>query len=196
MIAGTVNADDEAVIRLRVQGSTGPAHEVDAMIDTGFHGFLTLPPAVVTALGLPYRSRGRALLAHSSEELFDIYGVTVLWDGQQRYVEADAVDTAPLVRHAAAGGLRSPRPGRSWRAGGHRGCRPRPSVLNTTRASTGLRQRCSASKRVRSHHPVERAPRSTVFVGCTCFPYLWAAAHREREAPRHEDHRTSGSSSA
>jgi hypothetical protein len=23
--------------------------------------------------------------------------VTVLWDGQQRYVEADAVDTTPLV---------------------------------------------------------------------------------------------------
>ena len=43
------------------------------------------------------RSRGRALLANGSEELFDIYGVTVPWDGQQRYVEADAVDTMPLV---------------------------------------------------------------------------------------------------
>ena len=70
---------------------------VDAIIDTGFNGFLTLPPAIVTALGLMRRSRGRALLANGSEELFDIYGVTVLWDGQQRYVEADAVDTTPLV---------------------------------------------------------------------------------------------------
>jgi clan AA aspartic protease len=66
-------------------------------IDTGFNGFLTLPPALVIALGLIRRSRGRALLANGSEELFDIYGVTVLWDGQQRYVEADAVDTTPLV---------------------------------------------------------------------------------------------------
>ena len=97
MITGTVNADYEAVIRLFVQGPAGPAHEVDAIIDTGFNGFLTLPPALVTTLGLMRRSRGRALLANGSEELFDIYGVTVLWDGQQRYVEADAVDTTPLV---------------------------------------------------------------------------------------------------
>jgi clan AA aspartic protease len=97
MITGTVNADYEAVIRLFVQGPAGPAHEVDAIIDTGFNGFLTLPLALVTALGLMRRSRGRALLANGSEELFDIYGVTVLWDGQQRYVEADAVDTMPLV---------------------------------------------------------------------------------------------------
>jgi clan AA aspartic protease len=97
MITGTVNADYEAVIRLFVQGPAGPAHEVDAIIDTGFNGFLTLPPATVTALGLMRLSRGRALLANGSEELFDIYGVTVLWDGQQRYVEADAVDTTPLV---------------------------------------------------------------------------------------------------
>jgi clan AA aspartic protease len=97
MITGTVNADYEAIIRLFVQGPVGPAHEVDAIINTGFNGFLTLPPALVTALGLMRRSRGRALLANSSEELFDIYGVTVLWDGQQRYVEADAVETTPLV---------------------------------------------------------------------------------------------------
>jgi len=97
MITGTVNADYEAVIRLFVQGPAELAHEVDAIIDTGFNGFLTLPPALVTALGLMRRSRGRALLANGSEELFDIYGVTVLWDGQQRYVEADAVDTTPLV---------------------------------------------------------------------------------------------------
>jgi len=97
MITGTVNADYEAVIRLFVQGPSGTAHEVDAMIDTGFNGFLTLLPALVTTLGLMRRSRGRALLANGREELFDSYGVTVLWDGQQRYVEADAVDTTPLV---------------------------------------------------------------------------------------------------
>ena len=96
MITGTVNADYEAVIRLWIQGPTDE-HEVDAIIDTGFNGFLTLPPALITALGLRRRSRGRALLANGREELFDIYGVTVLWDGQQRYIEADAVDTTPLV---------------------------------------------------------------------------------------------------
>lgn len=97
MIMGTVNADSEAIIRLVVQRPAGHVHEVEAIIDTGFNGFLTLPSALVTMLGLTRLSRGRALLANGSEELFDIYGVTVLWDGQQRYVEADAVDTTPLV---------------------------------------------------------------------------------------------------
>ncbi len=97
MIAGVVNADYEAIIHLNIHGPTGREHEIDAIIDTGFNGFLTLPPSVVTALGLIRLSRGRALLANGSEELFDIYGVTVLWEGQSRYVEADAVDTTPLV---------------------------------------------------------------------------------------------------
>ena len=97
MIRGTGNADAEAVIRLVVQGPAGHVHEVEAIIDTGFNGFLPLLSALVTRRGLTRLSRGRALLVNGSEELFDIYGVTVLWDGPQRYVEADAVDTTPLV---------------------------------------------------------------------------------------------------
>ena len=97
MIAGVVNADYEAIIHLSIRGPTGREHEIDAIIDTGFNGFLTLPPSVVIVLELIRLSRGRALLANGSEELFDIYGVTVLWEGQPRYVETDAVDTTPLV---------------------------------------------------------------------------------------------------
>jgi clan AA aspartic protease len=97
MITGTVNADYEAVINLRVQGPIGYEQEVDAIIDTGFNGFLTLPPALITALGLTRLSRGRAILADGSETLFDICKVSVFWDGQQRYVEVDAVDTTSRV---------------------------------------------------------------------------------------------------
>ena len=104
MITGVVNADYEAVIRLRLQGPMGQEREVDASIDTGFNSFLTLSPALVTALGLTRLSRGRVILANGREELFDIYGVTVLWDGQPRYVEADAVDTTPLVGMALLNG--------------------------------------------------------------------------------------------
>ena len=97
MITGIVNADYEAIIRLRVQGPTGHEHEVDAIIDTGFNGFLTLPPRLVAVLELTRLSRGRALLANGSEELFDIHGVTVLWAGEERHVEVDSVNAAPLV---------------------------------------------------------------------------------------------------
>lgn len=97
MIRGTVNTDREAVIRLVLRGRSGQEQETEAVNDTGFNGFLTLPSALVTVLDLTRLSRGRATLANGSEELFDIYGATVIWDGQPRYVETDAVGTVPLV---------------------------------------------------------------------------------------------------
>ncbi len=97
MIEGVVNAAYEPVITLGVQGSSGQAREIEAVIDTGFTGFLTVTPAMVTELGLRYRSRAWATLADGSEVLFDVYGVTVLWDDQPMYIEADAADTTPLI---------------------------------------------------------------------------------------------------
>lgn len=57
MIAGVVNAAYEAVVTLAVQGPDGQTRDIDAVIDTGFGGFLTLPPALVAELGLPYKGR-------------------------------------------------------------------------------------------------------------------------------------------
>jgi clan AA aspartic protease len=97
MITGVVTADREAVIILRIRGPNGDEQDIEVIVDTGFNGYLTLPHELVMALGLTRRSRGRALLANGSEELFDIYGVIVMWDGEPRYVEADAIDATPLV---------------------------------------------------------------------------------------------------
>lgn len=90
MITGTVTPDIEATIRLPVRGPDEREQEIEAVIDTGFNGFITLPPAVITVLGLAYLGRGRAILANGSEELFDIHEATVIWDGQARAVEAEA----------------------------------------------------------------------------------------------------------
>ena len=97
MITGLVNSNREATIRLAVRSPGGRVSEVEAIIDTGFDGFITLPPALVAALGLRRLSRGRATLANGQEVLFDIYGSTVIWDGVPRHVETDAVDAPPLV---------------------------------------------------------------------------------------------------
>ena len=97
MIEGFVNANLEAVVTLPLQGPAGRTREVDDVIDTGFNGYLTLPPMLVADLGLPVVGDGEAVLADGSETAFDVYGVTVLWNGQSRYVETGAVGVDPLV---------------------------------------------------------------------------------------------------
>ncbi|MDE2869676.1 MAG: hypothetical protein OXR64_05305 [Chloroflexota bacterium] len=58
MIEGVVNAAYEPIITLGVQGPTGQASEIEAVVDTGFTGFLTATPALVADLRLRYLSRG------------------------------------------------------------------------------------------------------------------------------------------
>ncbi|MXW24102.1 MAG: clan AA aspartic protease [Chloroflexi bacterium] len=97
MIEGAVNASREAVILLTVSGPAGAPREIEAIIDTGFGGFLTLPPELVTELGLNLEGVGRATLGDGSEITFPYYDVAVLWEGQPRFGLADAADTTPLV---------------------------------------------------------------------------------------------------
>ena len=97
MIQGVVNRAYEAVIPLTLQGPAGHMREIEAVIDTGYSGFLTLPPALVSELELPYVTRDQAVLADGSEVTFDVYDATVMWDGQPRLVYALAAESTPLV---------------------------------------------------------------------------------------------------
>lgn len=97
MIEGKVNADLEAVVRLSVQGPAGRTREMDAVVDAGYSGFLTLPEALATELRLPFAYVGRAFLANDDEVRFDVHDVTVLWDGQARDIRADATGSTPLI---------------------------------------------------------------------------------------------------
>ena len=61
MIVGTVSRDLEATLRLFVRGENGEELEIEAVIDTGFSGFLTLPSAFVASPALTWRGREDAL---------------------------------------------------------------------------------------------------------------------------------------
>ncbi len=97
MIQGTVNAAYEAVVSLPLRGPAGQARDIEAVVDTGFTRFLTLPPAMVAELGLGYRGVNNVILADGSETTLEVYGVTVLWNGQPREVVAYVSDTTPLI---------------------------------------------------------------------------------------------------
>ena len=102
MIEGVVSAAHEAVVTLPLQGPAGQTLAVDAVVDTGFNRFLTLPPPMVEALGLSLTGVNRVVLADSSEVTLDVYRVTVLWDGQARDVVAYAADTYAAFGHGSA----------------------------------------------------------------------------------------------
>ena len=97
MLEGFVNANHEAVVSLPLQGPAGQTREVEAVIDTGYSGSLTLPPSLVSELDLPYAYSSSATLADNTEVAFLVHRVTVLWDGGQRHIETDAVGATPLV---------------------------------------------------------------------------------------------------
>jgi clan AA aspartic protease len=103
MITGVVRGR-EGRIRLKVRGRRGREREIEAVIDTGYTASLSLPPALVAALGLRWKSVGRGILADGSECLFDVYVAEVEWDGKTRRVLIDEADTDPLVGMALLGG--------------------------------------------------------------------------------------------
>lgn len=97
MIVGTVNKNYEAVISLVVRGSTGSSRKIDAVIDTGFSGFLTLPFSIIFTLSLTWRGEAQAILGDGHRHQFDVYSAMVEWDGRERHVEVDVAETSPLV---------------------------------------------------------------------------------------------------
>lgn len=70
---------------------------IDAVIDTGFTGFLTLPVSVLTDLQLRAYRREEGTLGDGSTCVFDVYRGSVNWDGEFRPIDINASETTPLV---------------------------------------------------------------------------------------------------
>jgi clan AA aspartic protease len=96
MMQGYVNQAYEAVIPVVIKYGS-QIKSVNAVIDTGFTGFLSLPSNIIAELELPWSYRDRATLGDGSETLFDVHNANIIWDGQFREIEINAADTDPLL---------------------------------------------------------------------------------------------------
>src|SRR5947207_1145487 len=96
MITGAVKSG-EGRIRITVKGLRGRQQQVEAIIDTGYSASLTLPPALIAALGLPWQTKDTARLADGSECIFSVYEARIVWDGKVRQILVDEADADPLV---------------------------------------------------------------------------------------------------
>jgi clan AA aspartic protease len=103
MMTGVVR-DNEARIRLTVRGPRGQEREIEAVIDTGYTAWLTLPGTLIAELGLRWQSLEPATLADGSEHLFDVFEGTVRWNRRALRIAIDNADTQPLVGMALLSG--------------------------------------------------------------------------------------------
>lgn len=96
MIQGRVNQNCEAMLAIVVKNGVS-TQLVDAVIDTGFSGFLTLPFDVISTLGLSWEGRDVATLGDGTSCTFDVYIGRVIWDGAYREVYINESETVPLI---------------------------------------------------------------------------------------------------
>jgi clan AA aspartic protease len=84
MITGRVR-NREAVIELEIRGLDG-LQQVEAVIDTGYNGELTVPEDLVNALQLPFAGYRRGMLADGSIAVLQVHLATIDWLGEERDV--------------------------------------------------------------------------------------------------------------
>ncbi len=97
MITGIVTDDLDAIIPLIIFGSDSKISRQNAVIDTGFNGWLSLPQDLINQLNLRWKRRGRAILGDGSECVFNVYEAVIIWDGVPIKIPIDEADSEPLV---------------------------------------------------------------------------------------------------
>ena len=96
---GTV-ADDgsEALLSVEVLSQAEASSlRVEAVVDTGFTGHLTLPSATVDTLGLTIIGSAESVLADGSLVMEDVCLARVLWHSGERPVRVLVADATPLL---------------------------------------------------------------------------------------------------
>src|SRR5437879_5850708 len=106
MIRGQVNAQRQAVIPLTVRGPASTQSIENAVLDSGFSGYIALKPSLIAVLGLPYVETRTLTVGDYRAVDFDLYEVTVEWDGHDRHVLAVSTESGPLVGMGMAQGFR------------------------------------------------------------------------------------------
>jgi clan AA aspartic protease len=97
MMHGIVDSNCEATLRLVVGNTNSQRQVIDAIVDTGFTVFLTLPLSVITSLNLSLYGREEGTLGDGSICIFDVYTGLVIWDGELQRIDVNASEATPLV---------------------------------------------------------------------------------------------------
>jgi clan AA aspartic protease len=102
MIGRVENLQAVVPVTFRLPGQ--PDLSIEFVVDTGFSGQLTLPPAAVVALGLPFSYDEIITLANDVDDTAPIHIATILWDGDEIEVRVFATGRRPLLGTALLAG--------------------------------------------------------------------------------------------
>jgi len=98
MRGAVANDGSEALLSVEVLSQAGASSlRVEAVVDTGFTGHLTLPSATVEALGLRIIGSAESMLADGSLVMEDVCLARVLWHGGERPVRVLVADATHLL---------------------------------------------------------------------------------------------------
>ena len=105
MIRGTVHPvgepplTGEATVRLEVWNTDDPTRTltVEAMIDTGFSGHLSLPATLIDEIELAQLDHRSAVLANGEVSEFSVFAARVHWNGEDRLITVFETESRPLL---------------------------------------------------------------------------------------------------
>ena len=97
MIRGRIGPGRRAFVEVVLTGNQGQRLSLDAILDTGFEGYITLPPDAVSSLGLAALAPSIYELADGQSVQFNTYLATVYWHDRPRMVLALESNGVPLL---------------------------------------------------------------------------------------------------
>ena len=98
MIEGRITADGWPQVELVIFDAGGSRQTITVLVDTGYDGYLVLPPSTVRELDLADAGEAsNVTIASGDSEDRPVYRANVLWNGQTRAVEALESDSPPLL---------------------------------------------------------------------------------------------------
>ncbi len=106
MITGQVTAGREAEVRIEVRGPNGAVVILEAVVDTGFTEYLTLPAYVIDGLSLPFVSETRMVLAGELSVELDLHFALIRWNGLMRTIVAHKAEGVALIGMGLLQGFR------------------------------------------------------------------------------------------
>ena len=96
MMTGKIKANRETVIELEVIGLVRRA-KIEAVLDTGFTGYLMLPSDLINHLRLQLIGNRNVILGDGSTVTLDLYRAKVRWHDIERIVYVLRADAELLV---------------------------------------------------------------------------------------------------